>query len=69
MTRTRVDRWLEGAGFAIALIRVLRGEQPDRVIAQTREMVTKADTLRASIDAHMGEAEPAARPAGSGNNG
>lgn len=58
MTLDRTDRFLQGASFAIALVRVLRGEKPEVVLEQMRTVVEKARTLRTSIEQHMGESEP-----------
>ena len=59
MAKDRTDRFLEGAGYVVALVRILRGEKPDQVVAQTRDMADKAQALRRSINAHMGEPESA----------
>lgn len=52
------DRFLRGVNFAVALVRVLRGESPEKVVADTREMAERARGLRHSIRVQMGEAEP-----------
>lgn len=52
MTRDRTDRLLQSASYAIALVRVLRGEDPAEVVRQTQLMTAKANELRQSIKAH-----------------
>ena len=61
MPKDRTDRFLEGAGYALALVRVLRGEKPEKVVEQTRTMVERARSLRTSINEHMGEPDDSAQ--------
>jgi hypothetical protein len=61
MPKDRTDRFLEGASYVLALVRVLRGEQPERVIEQTRTMVERARAVHTSINEHMGAAPDSAR--------
>lgn len=50
MKRDRLDRFFERVGNAIALVRVLRGEDPSDVRRQVAQYTAQAERLRAQID-------------------
>lgn len=51
---TRIDGVLQAVGLGVALLRVLRGDKPETVIAETTAMTERAERLSKEIEQYMG---------------
>ncbi len=67
MKQDTLDRWLKGATFAVALVRVLRGDDPAAVVADVELMNERAAGLKKTIDDHM-RAPSSAAPSSPGSS-
>ena len=63
--KNRIDIWLERVTFGVALVRVLRGDDPKRVSADVDRINNEAVKLRTAIQAAMNERAPAPSSEGS----
>lgn len=55
MKRDRLDVWLERLTYGVALVRVLRGDDPAEVSKDVERMNEKAVALRDAIAREVGE--------------